>query len=110
MAWCLPSSCKEELERFTCLMYGHGREKTVDAVRVKMIRKMVGEDESLSAKSKVDLVCLPPPQCCLSTHLDGCNHRVAGYKRAATPIFERPKPYDPDQVSMVKLLNVFAFF
>lgn len=91
-------------------MYGHGREKTVDAVRVKMIRKMVGEDESLSAKSKVDLGRLPPPQCCLSTHLDRCNHRVAGYKRAATPIFERPKTYDPDQVSMVKLLNVFAFF
>ncbi|KAJ8348896.1 hypothetical protein SKAU_G00274850 [Synaphobranchus kaupii] len=62
-----------------------------------MIRKMVGEDQSLSAKSNVDLGRLPPPQCCLSTHLDRCNHRVAGYKRAATPIFERPKPYDPDQ-------------
>ena len=82
-------------------MYGHGREKKVDALRVKMIRKMVGDDESLSAKSNVDLGRLPPPESCLSTHLDRCNHRVACYKRAATPIFERPKPYDPDQVRMV---------
>ncbi|CAJ1064746.1 uncharacterized protein LOC124118725, partial [Xyrichtys novacula] len=95
--WCLSSSCKEDLEHFTCLMYGHGREKKVDAVCVKMIRKMVRDDESLSAKSKVDLGRLPPPQCSLSTHLDRCNHRVACYKRAAAPVFERPKPYDPDQ-------------
>ncbi|KAJ8333550.1 hypothetical protein SKAU_G00415580 [Synaphobranchus kaupii] len=95
--WCLSDSCKEVLESFTCLMYGHGRESKVDAVRVKMIRKMVGEDQSLSAKSNVDLGRLPPPQCCLSTHLDCCNHRVAGYK---------PKPYDPDQEEVKEADNI----
>jgi len=49
----------KELEQFTCLIYGESRESTVDVVRHKLLRKMVGEDKKLISKSKVDLARLP---------------------------------------------------
>lgn len=68
--------------------------KSVDAVRAKMLRKMVGADKVLDSKSKVDLERLPHPKVCLIPHVQRANFRVACYKRADQPIFERPKPYD----------------
>ena len=56
----------------------------MDIVRPKLLRKMVGEDEKLTSKSKVDLIRLPP-----------C-HRVALYKRADQAILQKPKPYDDE--------------
>lgn len=58
---------------------------------------MVGEDQTLSLKSKVDMVRLPPCQDSLIPHIQRVNHRVACYKRAAEPIYERPRPYDEGQ-------------
>lgn len=34
-----------DMEAFTCLMYGEARKTLMDAVRGKMLRKMVGENE-----------------------------------------------------------------
>ena len=64
------------------------------AVRAKMLKKMVGADQVLDSKSKVDLERLPPPKVCLTSHVHCANFRVACYKRADQPIFERPNPYD----------------
>ena len=88
---------QEQLEAFTCAMYGQAREKSVDLVRSKLLKKMVGEDSTLNTKSKVDMVRLPPCRDSLIPHIHRVNHRVACYKRAAEPIFERPKPYDEGQ-------------
>ena len=41
------------METFTCLMYGHTRETSVDVVRGKMLPKMVGEDESLPSSPRL---------------------------------------------------------
>ena len=41
-------------------MYEYVRETSVNAVGTKMLRKMFGEDEALTASSKVDLSCLLP--------------------------------------------------
>ena len=41
-------------------MYGHNHESSVNAVRAKLLRKMVGENETLISKSKVDLARFPP--------------------------------------------------
>ena len=93
-SWLVPDVMQKEIEAFTCLMYGYSQIQSVDAVRAKMLRKMVGADEVLSLHSKVDLERLPPPEVCLIPHVQRCNYRVACYKRADQPIFERPKPYD----------------
>ncbi|KAK7110850.1 hypothetical protein V1264_014659 [Littorina saxatilis] len=62
-----------------------------------MLCKMVGEDEKLTAKSKVDLARLPPCRAALQPHNKRVNHRVALYKRAHIAIVEKPKPYDEGQ-------------
>ena len=59
--WQVTDMIQEEMESFTCIMYGHGRLTSVDAVRAKMLQKMVGVDRALDASSKVDLERLPPP-------------------------------------------------
>ena len=87
----------EDLEKFTCIMYGQTRESSVNAVRVKMLKKMVGEDETISRKSKIDLARIPPCQDSLIPHCQRANHRLACHKRANQPIIEKPNPYDMDQ-------------
>ena len=78
-------------------MYGQARAKSVNAVRSIMLKKMVGENEQLTIKSKVDLSQLPPCRDNLVPHISRVNHRLACYKRADKPIFWCPKPYDPGQ-------------
>ena len=58
---------------------------------------MVGENEKLTSKSKVDLARLPPCQSALKQHVNRVNHRICLYKRADIPILEKPKPYDQGQ-------------
>ena len=59
-----------------------------------MLTKMDGEDETLTARAKIDLSCLPP--CCdsLLTHIQGSNHHLACYKHAASPMFHHLKPFE----------------
>ena len=61
------------------------------------LKKMVGEDEQLTTKSKIDLSHLPPCRDNLIPYIRRVNHRLAIYKRAVIPIFWSPKPYDPEQ-------------
>lgn len=93
--WLVTDELQQEMEIFTCIMYGQARMTSVDAVRVKMLRKMVGADKVLDSKSKVDLERLPPPKVSLIPHVQRANYRVAFYKRADEAILESPKPYDP---------------
>uniref|UniRef100_UPI00358E214A uncharacterized protein n=1 Tax=Myxine glutinosa TaxID=7769 RepID=UPI00358E214A len=92
--WDANPEVERQLEKFTCVMYGQSRESSVDIVRAKLLRKMVGEDKTLTSKSKVDLARLPPCQSALKPHIQRVNHRVALYKRADQPIIEKPKPYE----------------
>ena len=58
--WTVPDDIINKLEMFVCLMYGYGRETSANTVRAKMLEKMVGDDDGLTSKSKVDLSRLPP--------------------------------------------------
>ena len=48
------------LEEFVCLMYGYPHISSVDEVHTLMLQKMVGAEETLTFKSKVELSHLPP--------------------------------------------------
>ena len=87
----------KKLEQFTCLMYGQNCESSKDGLRVKHLRKIVGEDEKLTSKPKVDLARLPLCHSALKPHLQQFNHRVTLYKRADESFLENPKPYDDGQ-------------
>jgi hypothetical protein len=78
-------------------MYGYPKEKSINNVRTIMLKKMVGDGEKLSTKSKIDLSRLPPCKDNLVPHIQRVNHRVAIYKRAHISVFWRPEPYDPGQ-------------
>ena len=84
----------KEVEKFTCLMYEQSRETLVDGARVKLLRKMVGDGEKLTSKSKVARGRLPPCYSALKPHVQRVSHRVALYKRAHQAIVEKPKPYE----------------
>ena len=92
--WLVTDELQREMESFTCIMYGQARMTSVDAVRAKTLRKMVGAEKVLDLKSNVDPERLPPPKVCLIPHLQRANDRVACYKRVEA-IIESPKPYDP---------------
>ena len=96
-SWAINHEVANDLEQFTCIMYGQQRETSVNKVRAKMSKQIVGDNETLSLKSKVDFSRIPPCLNSLLPHLQRVNHRVACYKRAHEPIVERPKPYDREQ-------------
>ena len=78
-------------------MYGYSKETSVNIVRSKISKKMVGEGNDLTKESKVDLAHLPRCQDSLLPHIYRVNHWVATYKRANIPILEKPKPNDENQ-------------
>ena len=53
--WEVEPNVMKDLEVFICAMYGYPQESSVNVVRAKILKKMVGEDETLTTKSKVDL-------------------------------------------------------
>ena len=95
--WTIHDSVFEEIETFTCAMYGYPREPSVNIVRSKMLKKMVGEDKPLNADSKVDITRLPSCKTSLLPHVQRVNYRLCCNKKVHIPIFERPKPYDDEQ-------------
>ena len=95
--WDVVDEVHREIEAFTCAMYGHARETSVNTTRCKMLRKIVGKDVTLNMKSKVDLARLPPCQDSLIPYVQRMNHKMACYRRASIAIFERPKPHEYQQ-------------
>ena len=71
-------------------MHGHAHVANVDEVRALMLKKMVGEDEALTEKSKVDLSRLPPCRRVLYPHIKRVDHRVGQWKRSHITIYEMP--------------------
>ena len=85
------------LEEFTCLMLGYPRDIDIKTVCSKMLKKMVGENTSLNFRSKADFSQLPPCRYNLLPHIYRMNHRLAIFKRAGQPSFQRPKPLSDKQ-------------
>ena len=90
----MPDTLVEELEEFTCAMYGYVPEKSVNVVRHLMMQKMVGEGVELTTESKIDLSKLPPDRDSLTQHIKRANYRVATYKLAKEPIFWKPDAFE----------------
>ena len=75
-------------------MYKNQRRKSV---QIFPLKRMVGSDESLTLKSKIELHRLPPCKDNLIQHIKRVNHRLCILKGADEPILECPKPYDEGQ-------------
>lgn len=100
--WSVDQEVTDELEAFICLMYGHAREKSVNTVRSIMSRKMVGVNEELTTKPKVDLSRLPPFRDSLVPHIARANYRITHYKRVHKGIFQHPNPYNLGLIDLLE--------
>ena len=59
----------KQLEQFTYLIYAQHRESSMDVIRAKPLRQMMGDDEKLTSKSKVDLTRLSPCHSAFKRHV-----------------------------------------
>ena len=84
---------KKELEEFTCFLYGHKKEKSVDAARLLMLKKATGGNtDSLRHVQKVDLSRLPPCRRSLIPHVLRSNLRCYEFKHSHLPDPQLPAP------------------
>ena len=93
-SWDIDELLIDELEQFVCFMYGFQRMQSVNAVRALMLKKMVGDGDTITRTSKVDLSRLPPCKQSLIPHIRRANYRVAQWKLAHIPIPEIPPPIE----------------
>ena len=70
----------------------------VNVVRAKMLRNVLGENNQLTIKSKIDLSKLPPAEDNPEPHIYRVNHRIGMNKRASEPIYWTLKPWNKNQV------------
>ena len=92
--WVVHDEVVDGLEQFVCYLYGYPRVKRVNEVRGLMLKKMVGDDESITRKSKVDLSWLPPCKQSLIPHIKRANYRVAQWTMANIAMPEVPPPIE----------------
>ena len=85
----------DELEAFTCTIYGKSRSHSIDEVRSTLIKERChNKDGTINVKKKVELCSLPPCRKALIQHIHRANYQMAIWRRADTPIMEVPKPTD----------------
>ena len=75
--WQIGEDICGELESLICVLYGQVRDTSLNTLRCKMLKKMVGEEDTLNIKSMVDLARVPPCKDSLIPHIQRVNYRVA---------------------------------
>ena len=84
--WEVSARLEDDLEQFTCAMYGRGRFSSVDAARAAILKeKCGGADENINLSRNVDLSQLLPCQKALHQHIRRANYQVSIWKAADTP-------------------------
>ena len=93
--WTVSDELVDELEAFTCTIYGKSRSHSIDEVRSTLIKERChNKDGTINVKKKVELCSLPPCRKALIQHIRRANYQMAIWRRADTPIMEVPKPTD----------------
>ena len=96
--WSVSDDTVQQLENFTCLLYGTVRDSSIDHIRTKELLKAAGAGNLEEGRgSGADLSCLPPCRDSLIPHIRRVNHCLATYKRAALRNGKSPKPFEEDQ-------------
>ena len=107
--WSVSNDICSKIETFTCLMFGCTREKRINVVRAKILRKIVGEYNQQTIKSKIEntiedilnhtyiLGVGCSAQFCSYNQRSYLFFRVATCKRVSEPIYWIPKPWEENQ-------------
>ena len=89
--WEVQEQTIDELEYFTCCVYGRPRFRKVDDLRHHLLKEKCGEDV-ISASQNVDLATLPPSRCRLKQHMHRSHYQVVIWKHGDQPMPHIPNP------------------
>jgi hypothetical protein len=91
--WDVSNTLENELEAFTCAMYGRKNDTNVDHLRYTILReKSGGRDGKIDINRNVDLSLLPPCKKSLVQHIHRANYQVAIWNRSHIAIQNASKP------------------
>ena len=80
--WNVPWDLMDDLDEFTCALYGKSRVQHVDVLRVLKINERYGKDNELSHSSIFYLATLPPCRRNLEQNIKRVNYQIVIWKRA----------------------------
>ena len=89
-SWNVVDSTLHELEEFTCAIYGHPRFKSLDLLRLHLLKKKCMQTNEIDPNKSVDLATLPPCTATLKQHIKRTNFQLKIWKDALEPFQELP--------------------
>ena len=89
--WEVSKGLLDELDEFTCAIYGHNGFSSVDKLRVNKFKQKC-EGKATDASRNIDLSLLPPCKKALEQHIKRVNYQVGIWKRSheAKPVIPHP--------------------
>ena len=94
--WMVSQEVVNGINKFTSLIFGLAREQSLNAESSIVLRQMVGKNEELTFKSKVDNSRLPSCRDNPIPHADRITYRLVYHERADKAIVCGSNPYDPE--------------
>ena len=83
--WDVPDDLMNELDAFTCALYGRPRIRTVDELRYIKMNEVCVTDIQLSSSKNIDMSMMPPCRRSLEQHIKRVNYQVGIWKRSHIP-------------------------
>jgi len=83
--WNITEDLINDLEDFTCAIYGRARVHKVDELRHIRIQELCAQEDQLHPSKNVDLGSLPPCRRSLEQHIRRVNYQVGIWKRSHIP-------------------------
>ena len=90
MSWDVNKEMIQDLEAFTCTLYGYPRYKSIDALRHDMLKRKCNGNSKLDPSKAIDLASLPPCGKTLLQHIRRSNLQSGVWRRALENFLEVP--------------------
>ena len=93
-SWDVPEHLMDDLEAFTCVLYGNPRTTSVNELRYMKMSHLCDTttDATLQASKTIDFANLPPCRRSLEQHIKRANYQAAIWKRAHIAKPDIPSP------------------
>ena len=93
-SWEVTDAMFQQLEEFTCHLYGQPRLSSIDSARLHLLKKKCDSNGNLDPSRNIDIANLPPCSNTLKQHIRRANYQVGIWKKALDNFPEIPDPSD----------------
>ena len=100
-SWTVPVDLSDDLDEFTCALYGRPRMKRVDDIRFQKMKEFCTKDDLTVPSKNFDMGTIPPCRKSLEQHIRRVNYQLGIYKQAHIPNPDIPKPTDGHGWTMI---------